>query len=229
MKYAKNILVSLLALSVLFCCLGASVSFAADSGVKAGDVIPFGHYAQAKEASDSGEAIEWLVLDVQGNEALLISKYVLESRAFNEADNSGSIWEKSSLRKWLNEDFLNAAFTEEEQKAILTSTVDNGEEQTSEFWSMFSAPIVGDNTEDKVYILSYAEALKYFNSDSDRSSEVAPRLYHNNGWWLRSPGMLASNLMYVHDDGAVNDNETMWETGTVGVRPVIKVDLDLLK
>lgn len=220
MKHMEKALAVLLVLSALFCCLGSAVSFAADSETKVGDVISFGHFDKNSDTPETGEAIEWLVLDVQDNQALLISKKVLLSRSFNDKGNESSIWEKSSLRKWLDDEFLNAAFTADEQKAILVSTVDNGEEQGSEFWSMLGEPIVGDPTEDKVYILSYAEALKYFHSDSERSCE--------KNWWLRSPGSIASNLMYVHDDGAVHDNESMWDPSSAGVRPVMKVDLDSL-
>jgi hypothetical protein len=229
MKISKTVLSGLLVVLVLFGCLGSTVAFADDPEVKAGDIVKFGHYEQGAN-TENGEEVEWLVLDVKENEALLISKYVLENRAFNDADNSGSIWENSSIRNWLNDEFLKTAFTEKEQEAILISTVDNNEErQGSDFWFMLREPVEGKETEDKIYILSYAEALEYFKSDSDRAAEVTKHVYNNMGWWLRSPGMLKSNAMTVKDTGAVNENESTWETSTIGVRPVMKVKLEAIQ
>lgn len=74
-------------------------------------------------------------------------------------------WETCTLRSWLNSTFLNAAFSSEEQKAILTTTMDNSESQGNGQWSVTG----GNNTEDRVFLLSYAEAKEFFNSDSERT------------------------------------------------------------
>lgn len=43
--------------------------------MKIADYVEFGNYPQNN--SDTKEPIEWLVLDVSGNEALIISRYGL--------------------------------------------------------------------------------------------------------------------------------------------------------
>ena len=86
----------------------------------------FGHYPlEDKDNYYGDQAIGWWILynDEEAEKALLISFYAIDAQVF---DASGSSWEKSSIRHWLNNDFYNSAFTEEEQQMILTTTVKNG-------------------------------------------------------------------------------------------------------
>ena len=85
--------------------------------------VTFGHYPQTAEGNDS-TAIEWVVLQKEGNKALLISRYGLDAQPYN-AEYTDATWETCTLRTWLNSTFLNKAFTAEEQKAILTTSVIN--------------------------------------------------------------------------------------------------------
>ncbi len=85
--------------------------------------IQFGSYPQAKDGVDK-TPIEWLVLVHDNNRALLISRYGLDSQPYN-TEITETTWEKCTLRKWLNETFLNAAFSKEEQAKILLSNIDN--------------------------------------------------------------------------------------------------------
>lgn len=48
-----------------------------------GDVIPFGAYKPYGISGDA-ETIEWRVLDVQGDKALLLSRDALDSQPYNE-------------------------------------------------------------------------------------------------------------------------------------------------
>ena len=92
-----------------------------------------------------------------------MSRYNLDVQPYNKA--SGSVtWEKCTLRTWLNNDFLNSAFIANEQRAILTTNVNNSKWQEYSGWDISG----GNNTQDKVFLLSYEEASKYFTSDSAR-------------------------------------------------------------
>ena len=91
--------------------------------VSPGDIMTFGHYEQDGDLSDGTENIEWTVLDVQENSALLISRYGLDSVQYN-TERAEVTWETCSLREWLNGDFLCAAFSEEEQETIIESVQD---------------------------------------------------------------------------------------------------------
>ena len=132
-------------------------------GPSAADVTFFGSYEQDNKTANGAEAIEWLVLDVQDGNALLISKYGLDAKPYNTEDTDVT-WETCTLRKWLNTDtteekcFLSTAFSSTEQDAILTTTVDNSSSQCYSGWSTSG----GNNTTDKIFLLSYTEANKYF-------------------------------------------------------------------
>lgn len=101
------------------------------TAVLAWDTITFGNYWQ-EDTNDDGETntddekkpIRWRVLSVEGDDAFLMADQAIESRPFDE-EGSAVTWEKCSLRKWLNEDFIKEAFTEEEQAAIMETTVVN--------------------------------------------------------------------------------------------------------
>lgn len=66
--------------------------------------------------------IEWIVLDVKANVALLVSKNVLEAIPYHSEQKKVDS-EKSSIRSWLNSDFFFAAFTGNKRLCILNSKV----------------------------------------------------------------------------------------------------------
>ena len=121
-----------------------------------GGIVTFGRYEQDANEENGPEEIEWIVLDVQDRKALLLSRYGLEAKPYN-TENTDVTWEICTLRTWLNSDFRNKAFSAEEQSAILTTTVDNSSSQGHN--DLIS--IDGNNTQDKIFLLSYAEANRY--------------------------------------------------------------------
>ena len=108
-----------------------------------GSFITFGKYPHG--ANDEIAPIEWQVLDVSADDALLISRYGLD-RTFYDMRKDMRKWEESILRKWLNEDFLNKAFSPDEVDKIKVSELVN---------------YGGKNTHDRVFCLSYEEAVQY--------------------------------------------------------------------
>ena len=89
-----------------------------DFDLDIGDKVTFGKY--------HGEEIEWEVIEKnflieEGKIRVeLFSTYALDSQPFNE--NGESSWEDCSLRKWLNDEFYNDAFSKAEQKRICDTT-----------------------------------------------------------------------------------------------------------
>ncbi|MCR5663182.1 MAG: DUF6273 domain-containing protein [bacterium] len=88
-----------------------------------GSYVTFGRNPQNN--GDTIEPIEWLVLDNDGNTALLLSKYGLDGMPLydefiNESGVIGWIlcegWHDSQVRQWLNDDFYSRAFNTEEQE-----------------------------------------------------------------------------------------------------------------
>ena len=116
----KRFVILLLALGLI---LALGTAAAQAENFQAGDYVTFGHYEQDGSMVNGGESIRWLILDVDGDELLLLSEKGLETHPFHAASD-GTMWSGSAVRRWLNQEFYKAAFSEEERKAILTTTVD---------------------------------------------------------------------------------------------------------
>lgn len=93
------------------------------NGVTTWDKIKFGSYNQ--EGTFRAEPIKWRVLSVDGDDALLLADQCLDARAYHDEKDEKITWENCTLRKWLNEEFYNTVFTEEEKKAVKETTVVN--------------------------------------------------------------------------------------------------------
>ena len=203
------------------------------SKAKVGSNVTFGAYEQDNNTSNGKEDIEWIVIEKDGNKALLISKYALDGQVYN-TELDWVTWETCSFRKWLNETFLTEAFGETEQKVIQTTTVtadQNPQYDTNP----------GNATADKVFLLSISEAEKYFTSDEQRKCvptqyALQQGVYTDDDykvddqetcrWWLRSPGQARSFAADVDDGGAVDT----FGLGAdffffPGVRPAIWINL----
>ena len=120
-----------------------------------GSIVRFGHYEQDNNINNGPEEIEWIVVTTQENKALLLSKYVLDQVEFSTNTN-GDVWETCTLRRWMNNDFYNAAFDNDEKAKIVETNVVNNENPSSHVSS-------GNNTIDKVFALSVDEIYSYFN------------------------------------------------------------------
>lgn len=186
-----------------------------------GDKIAFGTYEQDNDTSNGAEDIEWLVLAKENNKILVISDKALDRQLYDNADVR---WENCSLRKWLNDSFINAAFSEEERALIQSTTVsaDKNPEYSTD---------PGTATTDKVFLLSINEAEKYFNSDEAR--KCAPTAYAKargaltsvgdakTWWWLRSPGRSQKYAAIVSIGGWVYYRGYGVNYDNVSVRPAL--------
>ena len=128
------------------------------SNVKVGDIITFGNYEQDGNLDNGKEDLEWQVLSVEDGNILVISKYALDAKQYFNANTYGT-WETSFLREWLNNDFYNNAFSENEKKQIPSTILEN---KDNSYWAMSG----GNNTTDKVFCLSVEEIEMYFGDYS---------------------------------------------------------------
>lgn len=88
---------------------------------RVGDTVIFGQYEQDGNLDNGSEPIAWLVLDVQGGKALLMSRYALDCLPFHD-EKTDAAWNQSALNAWLQADFR-AAFTDAEWAAIAPVTL----------------------------------------------------------------------------------------------------------
>ena len=167
-------------------------------------------------------------MDIQDDKALIISKYGLDAKKYN-GEWQDVTWESCTLRKWLNEDFYNQAFSSKAENIILESEVtaeDNPEYGTS----------AGNSKKDKIFLLSISEAKTYFNSDEDRKCKATEYTIENGifvndddgncWWWLRSPGNDADRAACVNRLGAVDVYGYFVNSDTGGIRPALWINLE---
>jgi len=181
------------------------------------------------------EPIRWRVLSSKNGNLFIFSEKIVDSKAYNPA-NSAVTWEACSARSWLNNEFYNAAFSAEEKAMIKTVTVINSSNPVSGVTG-------GNTTADKLYLISYTEAVNTAYGFSAGVAADAARtaqgtdfskcsgLYVNTGtpninnsyWWLRSPGNSSSEAMTAAVNGSVSSDIN--NQACLGIRPVLKLNL----
>ena len=187
-----------------------------------GDLVEFGRYEQDGDTANGQEAIEWRVLAIEDGKAFVISEYALDAKPYNE-EYVYITWEDCTLRKWLNEDFYQTAFSEKEQVLIALTHLVN--EDNPDYGTYG-----GNETEDKVFLLSIAELDTYFH-DNESRMVFGTQYTKNDGayadnsgtsfWWLRSPGKYRNNAAIVFSVGSVDVH-----AGNGVVRPAMYIDLE---
>ena len=246
----KTLLFALTAIGMMVALVFArvNVSAAERCDVRIGEIISFGHYPQTETGNDLAP-IDWLVLDVKEDRVLVISRYALDSRPYND-EQTEITWEKCSLRRWLNEEFPGLAFSAEEREDILLTNVDNSVCQGFDFTAVScyaEENLFGNDTQDTVFLLSFAEAERYFSvkywGEPGAIDNLMPRVHPTayavrqgafegdfsttldgaaaGWWWLRSPGCTRSDAAYISYDGALYDNGVSDPAGSV--RPALWV------
>ena len=190
-------------------------------GCEVGDTIFFGKYEQDNNLNNGTEDIEWIVLDRQGDKALVISKYCIEWLPFHNTFTKVG-WRGSSIRSWLNSTFLNGAFSSQESSSIL-----NTQNTNPDFYddSETEKTALGTTT-DRIFLLSSGEANTYFSSDSARRAEGTDYACNKGKsaswyWWLRS----ANNIEYA---GFVSEGELGYGEEVdrnMGIRPAMWIEI----
>ena len=195
------------------------------------ETYTFGSYEQDGDSSNGKEPIEWLVLDRDGDRALLLSKYALDYQSFMpfyEPVTEPYTWESCSLRRWLNGTFLNAAFSADEQQRLLTTTVITSPGSLHRE----NGPVT---TEDRVFLLSNTEVYAYFASEAATAAEYTAYALSENpwpgnaatpgpaDWWLRTTDGY-DHPDGVYADGRVGEGARAYEGEYV--RPAIWITVD---
>jgi len=204
----------------------------------AGSVIgfPIKAYAEMVDSADSSSpnfimfgGIKWRILDVRDDRILILSEYVLERRRFHIREEGQSTWfrfglqtpwEASDIRQYLNEEFYERTFSQEEKARIIETALQNDGNPWFDNWG------AGRDTMDKVFLLSATEVLKYFGGDSEQIDSEALRVHPNiltdqfnsariarnlNGvavyWWLRTigrGGFWGTQVANISADGSID-------------------------
>ena len=159
--------------------------------------------------------VEWYVLEEQEGKMLIVSKNVLEARAYHAA--GGAItWENSEIRAYLNSEFIEKTFSAQEQAKIVETTISNP--------SNSQYGIVGGNdTNDKVFLLSLNEAEKYMGTGVELLRGIDIKSGEVTWWHLRSPGEATDVNASVNAIGLIDYHGVFdgVKDPTGGIRPAM--------
>ncbi|MBO7123378.1 MAG: hypothetical protein J6V90_08880 [Treponema sp.] len=204
------------------------------------------------------EPITWRVLsDKKGSRLLLAEKILACGSYYDVAGGNRSAvgatiysnnYKHSRVRAWLNETFLQTAFTAEEKERIQLSAVDNSERSTnpdtkSVLWNGGKNKYFCEDTSDKVFLFSEREATKsafgfgVYDSYGAGSARIRmptdfakaqgarqdPTGRYGGWWWLRSPSYsFDDSARGVTDFGYACDLDKVSATGG-GIVPAIRL------
>lgn len=230
---------------------------AGNIGGRQADNVYFGTYQQSSNASGgyNTDPVKWRVLSNTGGQLFLLSDQNLDVFQYH-TEREYVTWETSTMRSWLNgydassnaggdsgtdytsDNFLNTAFSTNEQAAIVETPVVNDDNKDEEYGTNGDG---GNNTTDRIFLLSIAEASnssyfpRYSSSRfSTNTAYVAGGGKSGSGmfganeadrWWLRSPGSNNTMAASIDEEGVelyagnpVNNNSS-------AVRPAFNLNL----
>ena len=230
-------------------------------GISTWDAIWFGHYKQNDAdkdgdfSSEKAEPIKWRVLSVSQNIAYIMADKCIDCVKYSN-DNTAITWERSYLRSWLNgydksqnnanadctnNNFIDTAFTKEEQAAIYTTKVNNSDNP------LYPNVGGGKETNDKVFLPSasdicslekgfptekgsakarWATVTPYAESNkATKDNIVGNDTFGNGTYWLRTPGESNSKVIVVTASGNLDGDKYTCNALSVALRPVLKLDL----
>lgn len=169
-----------------------------------GDIVTLGRCNDGDLEID-GE-IKWIVLAEENGKKLIVSENILAHKKYHQT-LKGITWEASDLREWLNTNFYAKFFTEQEKILISENLLKNKNNSSNNIEA-------GNDTVDKIFVLSFYEANRYFASTEKRSMK--------DWWWLRTPGTQADRATIVTEGGyLLATGKDVDKIG--GVRPAIWV------
>lgn len=201
------------------------------------------------------EPLIWRVLEVEDGTALLMSDSAIDCEPFQSVLQDVS-WENCTLRSYLNgysadqntasidysdDNFLDKAFTKEEQNAILEYYVRNEENYYFDVDS-------GNTTMDKIFLPAESELFIHDSSVihgfsrrdevADRAKQFQPTDYalfkgawsasdtKNVFWFTRTTGYTHANVVYVDESGSMFNRGILVTCSDAAVIPCLILDLD---
>ena len=174
-----------------------------------GDVFEYGTFG--------GEDLKWRVIGEDDGKYFVTTEYCVGSSIFGYTFN-GTTWEQSEIRTWLNDSFYNNVFTEQEQRIILTTNV------SMDIYS-------GNDTQDKLFLLSVDEVNEYLVDTEYLSCDVNSEHAVPATYWLRSTGH--SDTEVYPEQVAVVEDDVINEEGldivmSADVRPAMWIDPSII-
>jgi len=173
--------------------------------------------------------IDWLVLDEdeENSKILLLSEFALFDMVYNDTFIPVT-WETSTIRSYLNNEFFNSFSPRERERIAETRIINTGHLATFEFTHFTWYVPGGNDTDDRIFLLSFDEVKRYFPIEADRAVLKPKDDEHYPGerwaWWLRSPGLDNFNGIMIKLGGVDSDINQVTGFGPAnGIRPAMWV------
>ena len=202
-----------------------SASIPSFTGLKSGDTVLFGSYMQQAGSDSQRDPISWRVLtaDKKKRRILLLAEKGLDILSFSEPKDtdaylvSSRSWQDSYIRSWLNSEFYQESFSEDEKQRIQGTDLRTKDKTGSR------------HTTDKIFLLDSKEAKRYLKNPyamactlTDYASEKLQSLSGSlvDGycrWWLRELVKVpqhSRNGVYIESTG----NEAGFVNGNHGLK-----------
>lgn len=198
------------------------------------------------------EPVKWIALEERAGTALLLADLCIDSQCYYHDDyaepqlrNGKEVYSnnyaESEIRAWLNDNFYKTAFNEMQKGLIQATEVDNSVDSTGDINHGTADGYACDNTNDKVFLLSYKEVtnnaygfVNYKLADTLRSAKASDYAKcqgcswdSGNGssyWWLRSPSGDDYEVCYVSSSGNVKNSDIVADS-SFGIRPTLRISL----
>lgn len=235
--------------------IDAVVSYDKNKGVDEFKTVTFGKYTQNKDAYGiyNKEPVEWILIYKDDANALLMSKYILDVKAYNTKkpnftesgivvngqDDKASDWAHSTLREWMNSYMYDEMFTKEEKKIINTAYLDN-----TYIYDTEHHIIKGIDTKDNMFLLNEYEMYNFFGKNMKdhtaknkatrgtdyakkrnlRSSTEGDWYKGNSDYLIRTSGIITDYVSAIKADGAYTGKIRM-DNENYGIRPCIFIKL----
>ena len=158
------------------------------TSVNIGDEVEFGRFPSNNNFEM--QPLKWIAVARENDMTLLLSKDCLFMLESDLATYSYKKWSNSSIRKMLNNGFMDMAFVSEERDHICKVS-------NSTTYFVRKGKVDTEQTKDKVFLLSKEEVEKYLQEEKDRTSQFAPRAvmfgddtsckYDRDYWVTRTP------------------------------------------
>lgn len=149
-----------------------------------GGTVFIGQFEQDSNTYNETEPIEWKVLDIQDGKAFLLSDKILTYKEYNEEvegyvfeyEEKEFVWESSYIRNWLNAEFYDAAFSEDDKSRIIKT------EYKSKGGRHYEPEKVS-YTSENVTLLSDEEVRTYLGEGESAKAKDTQFAYDNKGSW----------------------------------------------
>ncbi len=180
-----------------------------------GGIIKFGMF--------DGKPVAWQILDInkKDNEILILSVEGLELRRYHSKYEEIN-WHKCDLRKYLNGEFLEKTFNEQERKVIVEKVIESESTENCKI------------SRDKIFVLSKSEANRLFPDVKSRRCKASGylrkhkefltvhKLWGTCDWWLRDMGKSSTQAACVSMNGF---DTQLYDVLTAAVRPAMWVKM----